>query len=141
MPTSQIAAKRNAAVALPDYARTSDPERKKHGPDRAKGGGDRRCGNCAAHFRAHDCRSWSERSRAKAGEMAADRDRSGQAMRTKLAADHSNAAKIEGILPGKFCSGGLRPPESRKRRRSESAATRSSFNRLAPTGRRSLEKN
>src|SRR6266481_3305042 len=96
--SSEIARNGNAAIALSHHAWAGDSERKKYGPDRAKGGGDRRGGNCAAHFRAHDCRSWTGRSRTKKDEMAADRDRSGQAMRTKLAAPGTPATETEGFL-------------------------------------------
>src|SRR5439155_941267 len=55
--SSEIARNGNAAIALSHHAWAGDSERKKYGPDRAKGGRDRRGGNRASDFRTDDCRS------------------------------------------------------------------------------------
>src|SRR5207253_3882158 len=79
--------------------------------------------NCTDHFRPHCCAARFGKCLAKTGEMAADRDRSDQAMRPELAAARSRSKKIGGIF---FCFG---------------AVIRSSPDRIAPARRAAVKKN
>ena len=76
-----------AAADLSDHAGAGHPEREKHGSNRAESSRDRSGGDSATDFRAHHCSFRGEGSGAKTSEMATGRDRSGQTMWTKLAAD------------------------------------------------------
>ena len=95
---AEIARIGNAAAALQDCSGTGNPKREKHGPHRAEGRRDWCSRNCTDHFRPHDCAARFRKRLAKTDKMAADRHRSGQAMRPKLAAARSRAEKISGIL-------------------------------------------
>src|SRR5437588_10073685 len=84
-----------AAAALSDHAGPGHPEREKHGSNRAESSRDRSGGDRATDFRAYHRSSRGEGSGAKTSEMATGRDRSSQAVWTKLAADGADAEKAE----------------------------------------------
>src|SRR5207237_6302566 len=81
-----------------DQADTDHPKKEKHGYKRAENIRDRSGGGNATDFRAHHRSSRGEGGVAKTSEMATARDRSGQTMWTKLAADGADAENAERVF-------------------------------------------